>query len=1565
MKLTDMCIYQDIEEEEGSPVLGHIPTMPSEELMKAELAIITGGRDQEGRPIITIPSKQFGIIKSTALEEVIKYYIAITRPQVKHAGFGFVVDFSRANETMIDIIIATLNTVQAQLKGAVAMLYAVSPIIKALRKHMLAKLGLRKSKKAKYKSMPQPLFKSTAHYNISDLYNYVDKSHLTQDLGGYMNYDHQAWVKFRKVFEPFYRDAEEVIKRIPSAFQQLTALSDFPKAKTLDEIQEIKTRLQQENEDIKGDLGLEPMLSQCNSLLGKLKKPDDNSIFVSMAQKPMFKDTLHITERYHERLNGADQKADVLFQKAMRKIDQSLQHLQFESNLNQLIDWINNKGMVYLKSNIEVPDSLSRSEILKHHFETGFLSSAKEVIQHSEALIQQADEMVIKDHYNIPVILATSKNFTKVVQQFKDALQRRHQILHHCSVFYLLLEKCIQWYRKTLTFLPPELLDHKEFFVSPSGNHRKHPYLMTLEWREESKRFLRKHPSPSSEELQRLKDSVLLVADMKVRTQARLLIHRCLWLKCLFNNKEKVSPKEMLKILQWQTNYLEGYDDIELCEEDSEESDNIKGKSKSSPKQRLKQREKVDKKLTNRRDEDDDDDFDGTPNRHQDKSQGKGDRRDNRYGDTHSDKQDDTAPYGTEHKRYHRHNNLQSGVQNDSDGLEDSGVKKRVKSRHRRSQTDTRNGRRYSDTNLYKSSDTDPKRHHNRSPQQGSPRLSDHSPHRLGNDDTNMDASSDRLKANTGDDCKGSDGFINKKHVSISTEKPSFYEDNVTAISMPNLHQPSLHENDSQNQTYGIYGDSDDMEGVLNGPPRDLVDFRGKTGLDHPMTGIQPNNMQWPYMIPSQQFAQTRWTSSDALLCNQPNHAGINNTTPGQMPNYSLGSTPAVTSNAWQTPHRAMSLYQTQNGVTYTIPAIGLQNRHISPSNTDSGFTYSSPNLSGNTNSSFQESPLSGTHTQTQHVNLGLPRNASSIDTISDLLLQNQLANQLLASPSLANQMRQGYVNQDKQKTSVQSIHQGYLSPIDQYRRLPYQSISANQTRVLPNSVSQLTAQHGNQPGFILTQSQPPLTSLPLSTNQYSLSEINQLTTPPFMSSLPSEQRASSANQSHSSVPSMSNVPAQITANQLQLPTPSSHSQTTSTPLNSHLTQRRDLRRLSGLSHSSYLTPLEKLELEVSHDRKQLEQDIQFDRASRQRAAYQGIHQTMMNDRPLDLTVQDQRLSDGQMASIEDMNLVESSLIEQLSNLLVPQREDAAADETQSGSARERKPTLTRNVSSDGAVSGTENDLTLQEYRSMLDEAKKLRLASEESLLQEKQRYESLRLQQEELTQTQVEESLKRSEKLLQEEEDVMKQEEELDKLIKLDDERQQQKSPRQLSPRQPASLSPQMRTPMSLEEELKTLEKEEQRLQRRVLRRGSSLQLSDEGIVLDNTSPDDLVDRASLESSNGSAAHRKSKLNAFKVIQDLESDELVAFIENNTKRRPSLKLTGRQEKLTIDERLPSDDQEKNIAKKLLQDKLENEDQDVFYEGSEKQTDEFVYGDKTGNGMQWEQQNIPEISLDY
>ncbi|XP_077978980.1 uncharacterized protein LOC144434404 [Glandiceps talaboti] len=1532
--------------EEGSPVLGHVPTMPPEDLMLSELAIMTGGRDQEGRPIITISSKQFGVMKSTALEEVIKYYIAITRPQVKHAGFGFVVDFSRANESIIDIVIATLNTVQAQLKGAVAMLYAVSPIIKDLRKHMLAKLGLRKSKKAKYKSMPHPLFKSTAHYNISDLYNYVDKSNLTQDLGGYLNYDHTAWIKFRKLFEPFFRDAEELIKRIPVAFQQLTALSDFPKGKTLDEVQQVKSQIQQQNEMIRRELEIDALLSQCISLLKQLRKPDDNAIFVAMAQKPMFKDTLHIIERYHERLSGVDQKADVLYQKAERRINQSIQHLQFESNLNQLIDWINNKGMAYLKTNTEVPDCLGQAEILKNHYETGFLTSAKEVIHHSETLLQNADEMVIRDHYNIPVILSTSKNFTNLVQQFKEAVHKRHKLLHHYYIFYILLEKCLLWYRKSLRFLPVELLDHKEFFVTPSRNH-KHPYLATVEWREESKNFLSKYPPPSSSELQRLKDSILLMEDMRVRTQARLLIHRCLWLKCLFDTREVMSPKELLKVLQWQTNYLEGYDDIELYDEESDDAaSKVAKKSSNGPKQSSKQNERDNRRRS------DDDEQDGPLQQHPyssfDSRDYTGDRHNNIHAEKPGDTQSDKREGRNDRRKIHQYDSMSQGEVMD---MQRDSLKSGKKSKHRSSRQhkkSTKHCRRYSDTNLYKNPDTSPRRLSDTDPHRQSQRYSETSPHGVGSGEMSPYIGNDaRVQRSDPKVTRGHDNS-KQKHVSISLEKPSVIDEPVNTQSMPNLHQPRLEDIDTQNQTFGIYGDSDDMEGMLNGPPRGSVDNIGRA----PQYYYPPTNTQWPNIAAQQQMGQ-----ANDLYYTQPRQVNESNTSLEQL--YGLVSPSQELLNA----HLALSLLPQNRNVSsyqrqavYNTPSNTTSGgKLISPSNTDSGYTQSSPNISGNTNSSTQESPQN----TTLHVP-GNPRYLPQHTPQSAMQSSTRLptsavtpANQMPHAPVLTNQQSFVYANQNMQRTLVpwqtrnpyrdtrpqpQFASQQYLAPMHHFNSTPTLSVLANQQRQSQVNQSSLP--------YSANRQQPLTRTLPFSPNEQSPFPVNQLTIPPVPSA--NGLQVPPANHHFSSVPPMSTLPDQITASQLQLPVPSQRTVRYTVPTSSQLPQRTNTEEmLSSLGLSSYLTPLEKLELEVGEDKQKLEKEIRDDHIVKE----DGLHHQhesvtspsvqngcQVNRKSFshsdlrgvpDVFGQDERLSSSQsQGDIMLDNTVDASLLEQLTNLMRSYNMEES-QEIILPSRRDSQPRMSRTVSSDGVVSGSESDPALQEYKKMLDDAKKLRMASEESLLQEKLRFESLRLQQEELKQSEVEESLKRSEQMLQEEESVLQQEEELEKLIQLDDEKHSQLSPGQPSPKQPpppmqpSSLSPSLGTPLSLEEELKTIEKQELRLKHRIVRRGSSLQLSDEGIVLDNTSPDDLVDRGSQESGLSSISQRRSNLHEFKQIQDLDSEDLVAFIENERKERPKIKMSVGQVMAAKD--INSTTTEKRTGQRLLQDKLARE----------------------------------------
>nr|XP_006821074.1 PREDICTED: uncharacterized protein LOC102807700 [Saccoglossus kowalevskii] len=1057
---------------EGSPVLGKIPVMPPDDLMKSQVALLTGGRDQEGRPIITIPSKQFNVLRSTTLEDVIKYYIGITRPQIKHVGFGFVVDLCKANESIIDIIITTLNSVQAQMKGSVAMLYAVSPIMKDLRKHMLTRLGLRKSKKAKYKGISIPLFK--------------------------------------------------------------------------------------------------------------------------------------------------------------------------------LIDWINNKGMVYLRHNTEIPDCLSRAEIIKNHFETGFLTTSKEVIQHSECLLQQADDMVIKDHYNIPVILSSSKNFTNLLQQFKEAIHRRHKVLHHIFIFYLILQKCLQWYRKTLTFLPSQLLEHKDFFVSSSRKHSKHPYLLTMEWRKESSKFLSHHPPPSIDDLRRLKESILLISDMKVRTQARLLIHRCLLLKHLFNFNDTMSPKELLKIFQWQTNYLEGFDDIELGDDSDTDQDKTGNNNR-------------------RKSEDDDNAGQGTGNKETDRTHDNHDFNDEKYDDE-GDQFDNTSRTYSEQHYSPRNNSYQRK----------STLKKRIKEKKEKMKN-----RRYSDFGPRHVSINEGRRH--------------------------------------------SDGWIHSNNSYRTAADDSgdkkLYREHENKL-LP-YQQDKLGEMDTTKETFGIYGNSDDVEGMLNGPKPATINSSLLSQQQAPI--MQPIYLK----LPESDQLLTCSVGVDGVYRAQPVH--VNSITPEHMAKYGMYSP--------------------------------VQSVHASPSHIiNPGYVY--PTV--NSNNLHNTSPL----VPQSHVNHMHPRTLIPLSNSMGMMS-----------------------NQYRPHTSSVSTNPQYPSPIN---HLPTTPVPVNST--------------------------------------------NQLTRLPY-----------------------SNI--------------------SNTPMSA--------KPISDWSAPSPMTELEQLEMEVNAEKRQIEDEIELERSLSRPSIDRSLSQgDLYNPDNMDGLL---RISQSQENVSGDLEAV---LLQQLKILMNSEEREKAP--------KPYKRYARGHISSDGMTSGNESDPALEEYRKMLQDAKQLRLASEESLLEEKLRYESLRLQQEEIIQTAVEQSLKRSEKMLQEEEEVIHQEEELDKLVKMNEEEEKsRKSPWQPSSVLSASAGPDT---SSLDDELQLLELPDKQNHRR-LARGSSLQLSDEGIVLDNsTSPD------------GSLSQ----------IQDMDADQLVAFIEKERSERPRKKLMVGQIMATAKD-VP-EKQEKTIAQKLLYDKLQ-ENRKVFENG--------------------------------
>ncbi|XP_033124514.1 uncharacterized protein LOC117122833 [Anneissia japonica] len=553
--------------------LGQLATMPSDELMETEVAILSGGHDQEGRPIITFPAKNHEVlerrVKASGLDHILTYFISLDSAQCQRNGFAFVVDMRRGTYELISIMKSALNSLQAEYKGSVGMMYAIQPHAKQLAKDLLTILALRHSKKKKNKHLVTPLFQSTVVEDDIGLHNYIDRSQLTTDLGGYLQYSHIAWLRFRSIIEPFFEKYQALQPRLPIGFERMEELKKYNVGNESTQLHQTRQAMLQEYDDIREDIGIDHVYSHCEDLMKRLKHSEDDRLFGVMAQKPIFLQSKRTLEMCFRSLKEAMQHIERLWREGEKRIVDAEELAQFQNDVKEVSEWLHGPGLHELKKHTEIASDAGRAELLRSHFDTSCLSISKSQLARVDALFQQADVMLINNNANIETIQQTVKALKRQTDEFSELLTEKESILNKVHRFFVLHKQVSKWYWKTLQFLPPDLPD--VFNELKSKTHRKSSDLAIHEWQEDVKRYLKKYPPPSGESLKELKSTSDVILRGKLRRQARLLSHRCSTLKKVLDIRHVPSSKDILDALQWQ----ESHQQREEAKESSGKSSNF------------------------------------------------------------------------------------------------------------------------------------------------------------------------------------------------------------------------------------------------------------------------------------------------------------------------------------------------------------------------------------------------------------------------------------------------------------------------------------------------------------------------------------------------------------------------------------------------------------------------------------------------------------------------------------------------------------------------------------------------------------------------------------------------------------------------------------------------------------------------------------------------------------------------------------------------------------------------------------------------------------------------------
>ncbi|XP_064601212.1 uncharacterized protein LOC135467370 [Liolophura sinensis] len=527
-----------------------------ETLLKSEVALLTGGRDISGHPVITFPASnvdKLAEIGSAGLVQLIRYYFSVSKVSDQQQGFAFVADLQLASQEGHQVLVEALEFLQSEKKGCVANVYFLKPKSRTKSRVLKKLLGLKESKKnPKVSSFPCTPMKAQ-----SELYSRIDRTQLTEDLGGTLHHNHQAWLQFHYMIDPLMESVMRCQSHLPAARDKVQLLQDYDTAGLSSyQLQTLVKELEDKYHAIMRELDVESAIDWCKQMIQRLEKPD-GEVVLSQVSPLMLADTITLLKQATADLVRSREEMATVWKDTESHFQRLHQLFHFKRETTALCDDIARLWLPKVEQPANIGTTLSHAEMYRTYFVTSLYDPAKMLVSQATELLEGIHELR-RETPSLESELDFLPGLTQLVQTFAEKLERLHNTYMAIHIFFLMFEKLAQWYQKVLRFFPSTLAGQ----VEKAKKQGKSSIPVLPKWAQAVRSFLNKHPGPRNEHIGRIEYPVSILPDAQLCSQARLLAHRIRSLNKLLTSTQQFPLSEISNALIWKRRSLEGNDDI-------------------------------------------------------------------------------------------------------------------------------------------------------------------------------------------------------------------------------------------------------------------------------------------------------------------------------------------------------------------------------------------------------------------------------------------------------------------------------------------------------------------------------------------------------------------------------------------------------------------------------------------------------------------------------------------------------------------------------------------------------------------------------------------------------------------------------------------------------------------------------------------------------------------------------------------------------------------------------------------------------------------------------------------
>ncbi|XP_074540905.1 uncharacterized protein LOC141801666 [Halichoeres trimaculatus] len=528
------------------------PPLPADHVLNSGAVLFPGAFDQHGCPLIVFPvnaqDKLASDLSKAEVVDFVNYFLCLhNKRQEKESLVSVVADLRQASLQTTRFITETLLLLELH-KRTVHSVYFIQPKKKDVLKLLLKLLSPSK--------LYTTSFKKVLLKEIPELSNYIDRSQLTAQLGGYLVYCHQSWVAFIKEIDGFVQEFLSVVQRLPSCISTLQALSRLPLPSTLSELQQFCSTNGAKFQQLRRELGLDELLTHCEKILEKLRYPEKEPSYQAMAGTALFTHTAFDMLQNHSRITAAVEKVELLWQQAFSKARLQLQVCQLKEDSLQVTEQIKTlfeeKLQLY---KIEIAQDAAKAARLVSEFETSIHTPAVGLVRCAEDVIHTLSEVLLCDGQPVE---RWALDLERLKERLHSAVLFILQTLRAVSSFHHYNDKASSWYRLVLceNFLQELLSGINGGGGGDPAQRQRRNWGTVPAWRHKMSLFLKKNPPPDLEELVHLAHLSSVIPDEEVQQEGKQMSQRCQTLRKLLLSSGPVSVAHLQLALQWQYELL-------------------------------------------------------------------------------------------------------------------------------------------------------------------------------------------------------------------------------------------------------------------------------------------------------------------------------------------------------------------------------------------------------------------------------------------------------------------------------------------------------------------------------------------------------------------------------------------------------------------------------------------------------------------------------------------------------------------------------------------------------------------------------------------------------------------------------------------------------------------------------------------------------------------------------------------------------------------------------------------------------------------------------------------------